>query len=237
MTSSLPSHTMSASPQTDPALVQLSIHSLPQPAQMQAQQRTRTGRWKMLMVLAVCAAPVLASYLAYYVFKPQGRSNYGDLIEPPRPMPSDALLMLRSADGQPVLASSLKGQWLLVTVGGGACDPACEQRLYLQRQIRESLGKDKDRVDRVWLITDGQPMRDALRPAMSGATVLSADGAALAAWLLPAPGQALADHWYLVDPRGQWMMRFEPKAEPRKVLKDLTRLLKAAASWDEAGRP
>ena len=59
----------------------------------------------------------------------------------------------------------------------------------------------------------------------------------LAQWLAPAPGHAMEDHWYLVDPRGDWMMRFPADAEPRKVQKDLERLLKAASSWDQEGRP
>ena len=31
---------------------------------------------------AATAAPVVASYLAYYVFPPGGRTNYGTLVEP-----------------------------------------------------------------------------------------------------------------------------------------------------------
>ena len=103
---------------------------------------------------------------------------------------------------------SLKGQWLLVSVAGGACDAACERHLYLQRQLRESLGKDKERVDWVWLVADGAPVRERLRPALSQATVLQVDARALAQWLAPAPGHQLADHLYVVDPLGNWMMRF-----------------------------
>ncbi len=40
------------------------------------------GRWKMLAVLAVCAAPIIASYLTYFVIQPTSRNNYGDLIDP-----------------------------------------------------------------------------------------------------------------------------------------------------------
>jgi hypothetical protein len=233
MSSTLPpSHTA----QAESDLLQLSVHSLPAPVEGDT-QRTRVGRWKMLLVMAVCAAPVIASYMMYYVVRPQARVNYGDLIDPVRPLPADAALPLTAPDGHAVSAASLKGQWLLVTVAGGDCDQRCEHQLYMQRQIRESLGKDKDRVDRVWLINDGRPMKASLKSAMRGATVLSVDGQALARWLVPEPGHELADHWFLVDPRGQWMMRFEARAEPRKVQKDLIRLLKAAASWDEAGRP
>lgn len=236
MSSTLTPPTDARPPEGDPALMQLSVHSLPAPVAADA-QRLRSGRLKMLLVLAVCAAPVLASYFTYYVVRPQGRTNYGELINPVRPLPTDAALPLSTPEGHAVLASSLKGQWLFVTVAGGDCTARCEQQLYLQRQIRESLGKEKDKVDRVWLINDGRPMKDSLRPAMHDATVLSVDGAALSRWLAPQPGRALSDHWFLIDPHGQWMMRFEPQAEPRKVIKDLTRLLKAAASWDEAGRP
>lgn len=220
--------------QADP-MIQLSVHSMPQ-AQRLPEQRTRVGRLKMLLVWAVCAAPVLASYLAYYVIKPQTRTNYGSLITPPKPMPADAALALNQLDGASIKLSSLKGQWLLVTVAGGACDAVCEKHLYLQRQLREILGRDKDRLDRVWLVDDQAPVRANLLEGLKGAWVLRADQAGLQRWLAPQEGRALDAHLYLIDPRGDWMMRFPADAEPSRIKKDLTRLLKASESWDEAGR-
>lgn len=233
--SSKPPEGAGVQPPADPALMQLSVHSLPVPADP---QRTRAGRLKMLLVLAVCAAPVVASYFTYYVVRPEGgRLNHGELVDPPRPLPAGPALPLATLDGTAVSPQSLKGQWLLVTVAGGDCDEGCEKHLYWQRQIRESLGKDKDKVDRVWLVDDARPVREALRPAVKDATVLHVPAAALRGWLAPAPGQRLEDHWYLVDPRGDWMMRFPAQADPRKVQRDLSRLIRAAASWDQAGRP
>jgi hypothetical protein len=217
-------------------MLQMSVHSLPQ-AGGAMPERTRTGRWKMLLVMAICAAPVVASYFTYYVIRPQGRTNHGTLIQPTQAIPSLAQLPLQTLDGQVVDPATLKQQWLFITVAGGACDALCEKQLYLQRQIRESLGKEKDRVDRVWLINDSQAMRPDLKKAMEGATVLRVAPDALARWLSPQVGHALGEHWYLVDPMGQWMMRFPAKAEPRLVLKDLNKLMRAAAGWDEAGRP
>jgi hypothetical protein len=217
------------------AMIQMSVHSLPQPTK-QAVQRTRMGRWKMLLVWAVCAAPVVASYLAFYVFKPQGRVNYGELIMPPVAMPGPSAMPLKDLDGHAVSNVSLKGQWLLVVVAGGACDKVCEAHLYLQRQLREVLGKDKDRLDRVWLVNDGEPVKPALLPGMKDAWVLRTEGSALAAWLKPEAGQAQNAHIYLVDPRGDWMMRFPVNADASRVKKDLLRLMKANQSWDEAGR-
>lgn len=230
-----------AADRNDP-LVQMSVHSLPSSAPQDelVQQRTRMGRVKMLLVWAICAAPVVASYFTYYVVRPEGRSNYGELITPVREMPRDAALPLKDLQGHPVAASSLKGQWLLVTVAGGACDQACEQHLYYQRQLRETLGREKDRLDRVWLISDDAPVPAHLRPALAQATVLRVPEAVLRGWLQPAPGHALQDHLYVVDPQGHWMMRMPAglgMADAGKAKRDLDRLLRASASWDTAGRP
>lgn len=220
----------------------LTVHSLPQPgaAARDDARRTASGRLRMLLVLLVCAAPVLASYFTYYVLHPAGRAAHGELIEPVRPLPA---ANAARADGQPLALAALKGQWLLVSVAGGDCDASCEKRLYLQRQLRESLGKDKDRIDWVWLVSDSRPVREALRPALAQATVLRVDPAVLQAWLAPGHSHALQDHFYLVDPMGNWMMRFTPSAGPaidlegaKNIKRDLDRLLRASASWDQPGR-
>lgn len=216
----------------------LTVHSLPSLAQQDpALQRTVSGRLKMLLVLLVCAAPVLASYFTYYVLRPEGHRSYGELIEPQRPLPVLAALDLQ---GQLRNLQTLRGQWLLVSVADAACDARCQNNLYLQRQLRESLGKDKDRVDRVWLVTDTTPVSQALAPALQGATVLRVPAQALADWLAPAPGHTLPEHLYLVDPLGHWMMRFPPAMDlsgAAKARRDLERLLRASNSWDQPGRP
>ena len=68
------------------------------------------------------------------------------------------------------------------------------------------------------------------------ATVLQVDGVALAQWLQPAPGQRLSDHLYVVDPLGNWMMRFPANVDPKQAKRDLDRLLRASSFWDKAGR-
>lgn len=217
----------------------LTVHSLPAPQEAVAAdaRRTRHGRWKMLVVMLVCAAPVVASYFTYYVVRPDGRRNYGALIDPQRPMPA---LAARDLAGKPVDTATLKDQWLLVSVASGACDAACERHLYLQRQLREGLGRDKDRLDWVWLVADDVPVREALRPALHDATVLQVDGAQLAQWLAPEAGHQLAEHLYVVDPMGNWMMRFPANQDAStapKVRKDLERLMRGSGGWDKAGRP
>lgn len=215
----------------------LTVHDLPSPDQAGDAPRSRMGRWKMVFILLVCASPVIASYLTYYFIRPEGRRNFGELIQPPRPLPG---LQGSTLDGKPVALQSLKDQWLLVSVGTAACDPVCQQNLYFQRQLRESLGREKDRLDRVWLVSDDAPVAGSLQPALEGATVLRVPQPQLSAWLAPAPGQPLGAHLYLVDPQGHWMMRFPPGLDlstAAKAKKDLERLLRASSSWDQPGRP
>jgi len=211
------------------------VHSMPVAAL--DDRRTRYGRLKMLLVLLVCAAPVIASYFTYFVIRPEGRTNYSELVQPARPVPAE--LPLANLQGQAVSPSSLKGQWLLVVVAGAACNERCEKNLWLQRQLRESLGRDSARLDKVWLINDGASTRpETVQAVTSGVpvTVLRVPSEALAAWLQPAAAQQLDEHMYIVDPMGNWMMRVPPQPDAAKLKRDILKLLRASASWDQAGR-
>ena len=98
----------------------------------------------MLLVLLVCAAPVIASYFTYFVIRPEGRTNYGTLILPTRS--AAGALAAHARRRSRCEPRRCTGQWLLVVVGPAACDAACEQRLYMQRQLREMLGRERDRA-------------------------------------------------------------------------------------------
>ena len=220
-----------------PAPLSFAVHVMQPPALDDEARRTARGRLKMLLVLFVCAVPVIASYLTFYVIRPEARTNYSELITPLRPLP--AALPLTDLQGAAVRAESFKGQWLIVVVSGGACDAVCEKHLWLQRQLRETLGREKDRVDKVWLITDDAQPRvqtlDAVR-THTEITVLRTPAAALSAWLAPAPGHALSDHLSIVDPLGNWMMRSPADPEPARLKRDVEKLLRASAGWDKPGR-
>ena len=204
------------------------------------------GRLKMLLLLAVCAAPVIASYVTFYVLKPEQRINYGELVEV-KPVPDATLSLL---DGKPFKLAEFKGKWLLVTLDGGACAEACVKKLYNMRQMRTALGKDRDRVERAWLITDDEALSTMTMREYDGTRMLRARGTPLlAAFLAPAvvatavrPGVASAnatapvaavlssinpaDHIYLIDPLGNLVLRFPKNEDPAKMKKDLERLLK-----------
>lgn len=215
----------------------MTVHDMPSPQELVASRpATAYSRWKLLAIAFICSLPVIVSYFAYFVVRPEGRAAYGELITPARPVPEANGVQL---DGVVTPLVSLKRQWLLVSVAGGACPEACSRQLYLQRQLREMLGKDKARVDRVWLVTDDVEVPQNLRRHLGDLVVLRVSPATLETWFCAPTPQALTDHFYVVDPLGNAMMRMAANMDATaaaKARRDLERLLRASASWDEPGR-
>ncbi len=186
------------------------------------------GRWKLFAVIAICAAPVIASYLTYYVIKPTGRTNYGDFIESAlHSIPSE--LATTSLDGKPMPLKDLEGKWIMLQVDSGNCAELCRTKLYDMRQLRLTQGRERDRIERVWLITDDAPLDTVLMREYDGTRMLRTNAAAAAKWLPAATGATDADHLYLIDPLGRLMMRFPKNANPNKIKKDLGRVLAASS--------
>ncbi|MES2299895.1 MAG: cytochrome C oxidase subunit I [Pseudomonadota bacterium] len=173
---------------------------------------------------------MIASYLAYYVIKPSGRTNYGSLIDPRQyPIPA---LGSTSLDGKPTALDAYKGKWIMLQVGGGDCQADCRTHLLNMRQLRLMQGKEMERIERVWLITDAQPLDTTLMREYDGTRMLRAQAEAVNKWLpleLENGADRASDHLYLIDPLGNLMMRFPKDADPNKVKKDLYKLLKASA--------
>jgi hypothetical protein len=198
---------------------------------VETEQKQRSkGRWKLLLVLAVCAAPVIASYLSYYVIKPEGRTNYGTILDPRKyPMPELNAHLLGTAQPLPDGLNAYQGKWIMLTADSGNCDKLCEKRLYDIRQLRLAQGKEMDRIERVWLVTDEQPIETRLLREYDGMHVLTVSSSALKTWLPTEQGTQIQDHIYIIDPLGNLMMRFPKDADPNKIKKDITKLLRASA--------
>ena len=188
------------------------------------------GRWMLLLIALVCAAPVVGSYFTYYVIKPTGgTTSYGTLVEPQRPIP--AALVVTGEDGKPLKLASLRGKWLMVSVDSSACDKACVTKLYFMRQVRATQGPERERIVEVWLRTDAGNVAGVIQNAYPDTRKLIADPADLAAWLPVDAGTTLTDHIFVVDPNGNLMMRFPKDPNPSKIKGDITKLLK----WSSIG--
>ena len=215
-------------------------------------KRSTTVFW---LVVLVCIAPVAASYFLYYGVRPEGRTNYGTLLNPQIAVAATATTPLVRANQEsgfvdflsalpqdnPRLAlaslGDFRGRWLLVRVGPSSCDEDCLRQLYVMRQLRLTTGRERDRVERLWLVTDaGTPAAQSLAD-YAGTWVLSVPKADTDLWPREIPIQTAsaamatvptAGHLWLIDPLGNLMMRFPLDPDPAKMKKDLMKLLKAS---------
>lgn len=180
----------------------------------------RNPRMKLLAIMGLFALPIAASTIAYWFFRPQATGNYGELL-PPAPITA---AQFHRPDGKPFGFGELRGKWILVVSDAGACAEPCKAKLTLVRQVRLMLGRNAARVERVFVADDSRPVEPATLAPFEGTLVVSPPvGVALP--LAPVNDRA---HIYLADPLGNVMMRFPAGAEPRRMLKDLERLLKAS---------
>lgn len=182
----------------------------------------------------MCAAPLVAAAFAYFLdWRPNVSSNYGQLVEPQRPVPEAAELKLTDLEGAPFDLRSLNGKWIMVTADTGACGDECAKKLFIMRQTHASTGKEIHRIERVWLITDNEPVPTIVIRAYEGLHMLRADPAQVAKFLaLPddaaAGPEALKQHIWLIDPRNNQMLRFPENPDPALLRKDIGKLLHAS---------
>jgi cytochrome oxidase Cu insertion factor (SCO1/SenC/PrrC family) len=177
------------------------------------------NRLKVAGIGLLALLPVLGSYLLYWFWSPEEHVNYGTLLEP-RPVAG----ALHQVDGKPFDWQQLRGRWALVVIDSGACAAACERKLWLIRQVRQAQGENLRRVERVWLIEDAQPPPARLGQEYAGTWFVAARAAADLEAFGAASGRR--EQIYLIDPLGNLIMRFPGDPDPKRLIRDLGRLLK-----------
>jgi hypothetical protein len=191
----------------------------------------------MGVVFLVALAPIVAAVVLYFTpqWWPSQQQHYATLIQPQRNLPEAQALALRTLDNQPFDLRSLQNRWLMVVVDRGDCGDDCARKLFITRNVHASQGKNVDRVARVWLITDDQPVPQRVLDAYQGTLMLRVDPAQAAAFLLgdaaasadlPKTLRALGGPIWVIDPLGHLVLRFPENADPVKVRDDLRLLLR-----------
>ncbi|MEO8303855.1 MAG: hypothetical protein ABI724_07020 [Betaproteobacteria bacterium] len=175
------------------------------------------GRRTIFLIAAVVLAPVVASYIVYYLFPQEAQVNYGTLLAT---VPAPAVVGTR-ADGTAFRLDELHGRWVLLS-GGRGCDAACERKLYATRQARTMQGKDQDRIVRVWLASGDNPPTPDLVAEHPGLLVIRVGATGLERF----PGGA--GPIYLIDPLGNLVLRYPDNPDIRGIANDLARVLKAS---------
>jgi len=182
--------------------------------------------------IAWLALIFLIPIAAAFFWKPTELVNQGELVQPARPV---ANIPLQTLDGETVPFAQLAGKWTMIYFGSADCPKSCETALYDMRQVRLAQGVNRERVQYVLVLVDGEPGQrlQALReehPQLRVMTATPQDRQALAeAFRLPegSPLDGLG-RVYMVDPLGNFMMSYPQGADPTGMNRDLARLLKAS---------
>ena len=177
----------------------------------------RSGRRTLLLLAAVMLAPIIASYAAYYAFPRAAKVNYGILL-PTAPVPETAGTR---PDGTPFRLEDLRGRWVLLASGHGDCDAGCERKLYATRQARAMQGREQDRIVRALLVVGAAPSAGLLSRHPGLVVVRVPDR-------VPAGFPGGANPLYLIDPLGNFVLRYPDDPDIKGMAKDLTRLLMAS---------
>ena len=178
------------------------------------------GRKQLLLIATVFFGPLLVAMWLYYqgeLLQPEGRANHGALLEP--------IANLADLSTGSALQSENDGHWLLIYSNAGDCDEPCEFGLYSLRQMRLMLGREMERVKRVFLHGASAPDTVFLADEHAGLITLE-DEPLTRALSDKKPADLAAGGYYLIDPLGNLVMYFHPELDPGDVVDDIKRLLR-----------
>lgn len=180
------------------------------------------GRRTLVLIAAACLAPIVASYMVYYLYPRSAQVNYGTLLE----IAAAPGIEGTQDDGAPFRLVDLRGRWVLLAAGTADCDAACERTLYAMRQAHTMQGKERDRIVRVWLRDGGAPPTPQLRQQHPGLLIALAPTGMIR--LLPGAQPGI----WLIDPLGNLVLSYPADPDIKGLAKDLTRLLQASRIGD-----
>ena len=176
------------------------------------------ARLPIAIIALVFFGPLIAATWMYFsgALTPSGRSNYGVLLEP--------VVNIRDIMPETSLLSLADGQWMLLYANEAECGEPCREGLYRHRQVRLMLGRERQRVVRVFLHGDSPPDTVFLQGEHPGLKTTSDNDLAR---LLERkrPQDALPGGIYLVDPLFNLVMYFPPDLDPRELVDDVEHLL------------
>ena len=181
--------------------------------------KTRKGRVQLLLIAAVFLGPLALATWLYFAgqdHSPDGRTNNGALLEP--------IVNLTELLPDSPLHELGGGHWVLLYANPGACGDDCEFSLYTLRQSRLMLGKEMDRLVRVFLHGDTTPDTVLLADEYKGLITLQ-DSSLNDVLDNKRPAALEAGGYFLVDPLGNLVLYFRPDIDPSAMVEDIKHLL------------
>ncbi len=188
----------------------------------------------LLLFFLVIAGPFLFAWsMVQKAEKHEFRmSNHGDLITPPVNIAKTPLYNI--GEKKTFLGESLNGKWVLVYASPAKCQQTCHDILYNMRQIRTALGKDANRLERLYLahpkcdVSVCETYLGENYPDMPRANIALKDYDILFNQISNSDARETVGEVYIIDPKGNIMMHYDADIEAKAILSDLKRLLRVS---------
>lgn len=177
----------------------------------------------LLLIAGVFVAPIVLAWAfvtGLLDWRGQGMVNKGALLREP--------IALSPMLGEAAQAfEGFNGTWSVLYLGAGDCPPACRHALLNLHKIYELTGHEQTRV-RVFYAELGAASSARVEfPEFAPVTMppRAAEQLGAAVYAKTGLGRPVIG---LVDHRGNWMMAYDGAADPKAMLDDLKRLLRAS---------
>lgn len=195
---------------------------------IQSEQQIQANRKRLTILLVLLTLPFVLAWLMvrFEIWIPAQTINHGQLLNQDEPFyrwPWQA---------QQSFPEGLRSHWLLVLAAQGECQQACAHWQQQLQQVHKALGKEGDRVRRVFLQPVlGQNSLPAPLLGMGQQDILNWHGLTMANpdWQAR-PWLGKDFQVLLVDPMGNLVTGYSAEQSARDLLRDLRRLLKASAA-------
>ncbi|MBT3548974.1 MAG: hypothetical protein HOI56_02855 [Gammaproteobacteria bacterium] len=179
------------------------------------------GQLKLTIIVSIFILPFIISYLMlddYSPGKDYATTNYGDLIIP----------MVNISDVNIIVDNKTlpNGKWLLLYYSNTKCDKECFESIYLMRQVNTALGKDMDRLKRIFLSNNllSNSVKTNLLENYPDLLIIKNKPNKIHVLIKEVSNNKNAV--LLIDPLGNVILRYDNNFDGKKLLKDIKKLFK-----------
>lgn len=178
-------------------------------------QRNR-GRLQLLLILAVVIAPMLLASAMYRFgfWVPETRNYDGVLVA--NGQGREALGIAVPADAEP--------RWELLVTAPQGCTQACQELVYLARQINIGLAREAGRASHA--LASGTTLTSAYEQQLQREYPQLKRYALEPSVYEQNPDAPAGPQLWIVDPHGNLVLRYDEKIKGKAILDDLKHLLK-----------
>ncbi len=184
-----------------------------------------------LIALIIFGTPFLVISLStfwYYAgLGPKATVNYGTMIDPPVDLGSLELEL----NYQPLNIDSMERKWMIIHFLDDRCNEDCLEAFYFSRQINTAIGREKDRVKRFYVASfKTQEKVKKLFQNETNLTAISAKNLKLLRKKMTEAGvnPFIQPGFLLADPLGNIILSYQGDIDPKKILSDIKKLLRAS---------